>query len=162
MDEYSLEENMSKIVNQYAPQTAFAVYAADELKWPHSHQNVAIIQNTKPRGQQGEHYLLWLSNKSGPIEFFDSLGRPITYYQDLKIPNGRLVEANHKQLQSDKSSNCSLFCLYVMKNRLQNRKMESIMMDFSPTRLICNDLLVLRFYSTLKTNLNVRNRKFCI
>ena len=162
MDDNTLARYMDYLVAKYSPDTKYLVVAADEMKFPKQYGSVAIIQNTDPRNRKGEHYLLWYSNRPGLVEYFDSFGRPISAYPHIQIPDAKIVQVNKAQLQPDESRNCSLYCLYVLKNRLQNRTMESIMKDFFyPSQKICNDVLVLNFLRTLPTCV-VQNRKSCL
>ena len=56
------------------------VFAADELpstpgRWP-----TAYVVNTDVKGRPGTHWTAFYFPKTGPAEFFDSLGRPPEYY----------------------------------------------------------------------------------
>jgi hypothetical protein len=161
MDEYALASAMRMLAETYyknsrkKPKTF--VIASNEMHKVKFSDNsyVAICQNTQSRGpgNSGLHWLLWLSNGSGTVEYFDSLGMAPSSYK-VEIPRLTLVKANIGiVLQPEGSDKCALYCLYMFYNRLIGREYESILSDFKAKRsLYRNDLTVQKFYNKLCFN----------
>lgn len=89
------------------------VFARDELPNLNSLQRpFALIVNTQPRGQSGEHWLAIYGPWTGRLQFFDSFGRDPKFY-NLKYD---LVN-HHQSFQSYSSANCGHYCIWFLYAR---------------------------------------------
>jgi len=105
----------------------YAVVASDELqlikpkKFP-----LAVISNTDPSGEPGEHWVAFYMRKAkDPIEFFDSLSMNIREHNnnDFKKFIQRMSEKvifMPRPLQCINSEFCGHYCLTFLQYRLAN------------------------------------------
>ena len=98
-----------------------------------------IICNTDPSYLPGEHWVLFFFEKDS-VDFYDSLGKDISYYGpefSIFIKN---FTNNFKQCvgrtQPYKSSLCGLYCLYYAYAKCIGKSMEEIVIEMSNSNLI--------------------------
>ena len=96
------------------------------------------------------------------LEWYDSFARPPQFY-NVQLPFGPKTEFRHMNAvthQTDQSSLCAVFCIYVFYNRIiRNRAYLEIMYcDFSSYDRKGNEARVLHFYNSLCRCRIVRNR----
>ena len=127
------------------------VMASDTLpRDPPLHPKCVYIINTDPASQPGRHWLaVYLPPGKQPVEFFDVLGHPPTYYgtaitQFVKA-NGPDYVYQKQRLQSPEAITCGHFCLYYIMYRVRGVPMEEIMQNFSPAHVKVNEQIVLDF-----------------
>lgn len=82
----------------------------------------ALIFNTHPASQPGEHWLAMYSNKVGQIEFFDSYGLPPSFYS-LSDYNSQYIYSD-RSIQSIGTNVCGHYCIIFIYLRSQNRSFE--------------------------------------
>jgi len=143
---------MELIARGFSPKADCYVIANGEMStvdW--SRPQLAVIQNSDIRSKPGSHWLIYIYIKR-KIEFFDTYGECPSFYQ-LDPPaaiKNTSFSYNTLQVQSENSSVCSQFCLYVLCNRLMGRLLDDIVShDFSATDFKANENLVTSFYDSL-------------
>ena len=105
------------------------VYAADRiprLDEKQEHYPCALIANTDPSTESGEHWIAYyLSSPNSPIEFFDSYGLEPNFYPNLPKFTSPLVH-NSASLQSLNSLVCGHYCLLFIYLRSRNKSIAKI------------------------------------
>lgn len=118
------------------------VFAANQLPIILSKYPCGFIANTDIDTKPGQHWCAFYLDKPGTIEFFDSYGRDIgrnsVHFKRWSNQYGYKIITNNKQIQSDYSNLCGLYCLYYLRMRLQGESMNDIVNSFS-TELLSND-----------------------
>jgi hypothetical protein len=152
MDEDTVSKALKSLCKRFKPTRSkcrVAVIASNEMKKVKLTGSgiVAVVQNTKPRGEAGQHWVLWIHSPSG-LYFFDSLGRPPEFYK-LDQPSIEITQRNLQQFQANDSDVCALYTLYIFYNFLRLRKFKSILKDFSVNRKRRNDARVVSFYNRI-------------
>lgn len=75
-----------------------------------------IICNTDPSYKPGEHWVLFFFDSEDSVDFYDSLGKDISYYGDefLKfiLRFAKNITQCEKRTQPINSSLCGQYCLY--------------------------------------------------
>jgi hypothetical protein len=96
-----------------------------------------IICNTEPSYKKGEHWVPLFFNKNN-VEFFDSLGKPMSYYSNNFITCvkkfAKYFKENKKRVQPVKSSLCGQYCLYFAYLKCKGYSMEFIMKTMSNSK----------------------------
>ena len=94
-----------------------------------------IISNTQGSHFPGEHWVLFFF-ENNCVDFFDSLGRDISYYGPEFIAFIKNFTNNFKQClgrtQPIKSSLCGHYCLYYAYAKCTGYSMEEILNTISP------------------------------
>ena len=154
MDNFQIESALrvlSDLTSNSRTRVKTYVICSDEMHivdWT-KHTRIAVVQNTDPCSKPGTHWVLWYSDKRrGHVEYFDSFGNPPTHY-GLQVPPYKIKPMNRSQFQSDSSTVCAKYCLYVFYNRQIGRSFSSILKDFFATRRRYNDSIVSKFYSSI-------------
>jgi len=123
----------------------YEVVASDQLdlitprKFP-----LAVISNTDPRGEPGEHWVAFFMRKQrGPIEFFDSFSSDIYMYNIhfrnfIERVSGKLILMPHP-LQCLNSEFCGQYCLTFLHYRLANVPINYIYSVIFTNKCIEND-----------------------
>lgn len=108
--------------------TTLGVYAADQA--PEYIRHGGFIINTDASSKPGKHWCACYFNGSGQAEFFDSYGKPPSYYNNAFascLQNNSVVQLyNTKKLQSNYSNVCGQFCLYYLIHRTRGQKFKDI------------------------------------
>lgn len=129
----------------------YAVIAADEFddlsfnKFP-----LFVIFNESPRSSNGTHWCVALFQKKHhgiKCLLFDSYGVSITH-KEIKF-NYAVCEENLRQLQSDISNVCGMWCLFWVHAQLNNKSTKNMTTLFS-SNLEENDKIVSRFGNRLR------------
>lgn len=96
------------------------MFAADQLP-----SNLTFpcgfIVNTDPYDKKGSHWCAFFFPNSNTVEYFDSYGKPINYYNSYfpkYVSDFPTIITNSKQLQSDNSVLCGMYCLFFLLHRL--------------------------------------------
>lgn len=100
----------------------YDVYAADRLPTVAIGPSTAIIVNTDPHTESGEHWVAFYTDRDGRrIEYFDSFGNPPhlpTYQQFLRRNSSRPYIYNSHRLQGYNTSVCGHYCLVYLYCRV--------------------------------------------
>ena len=99
-----------------------------------------------PKCEPGKHWVLIFIGLT-EIEFYDSLGRPPSFYhRSLKhfmLLNGQAYTCFNVRLQSLMSKNCGEFCLYFAKLKCLGMSMRQIIRMFRGKSYYYNEAVVL-------------------
>jgi hypothetical protein len=127
------------------------VFAANDLPLKLTNFPSGFIINSQPRSQEGQHWLAFYFPSRHTVEFFDSYAEKPNYYNNYftRYLNAfPIVKLNHVQIQSDFSNVCGLYCLFYLRQRLQNTSMEDIVSMFS-SNLTENDVFIYEYMSNI-------------
>jgi len=116
-----------------AKKSTLGVFAADlmpfNLKFP-----CGFIVNTDNHTKIGTHWCAFYFPNETTVEYFDSYGMPISYFNDYfskYIFNFSNVTTNSKQLQSMYSKLCGMYSLFFLLNRMNHVSFHDIVNKFS-------------------------------
>lgn len=137
------------------------VYPCDRLpKYKVMRRPAAFIANTDDSRKRGRHWVLIVLCRDNRAIFFDSYGMapdsymfPKHFIKFLK-KNSVTILYNNRQIQSDFSSFCGHYCLFVLFHLVRGRFYKSILKKFN-SALEKNDLIVKYFIR--KHVISVRN-----
>ena len=129
------------------------VFSSDLLpQLPLKHRPAALVVNTDPSCRPGEHWIAIYLPKCGPVEYFDSYGKPpnVASIRTFLARNGDTFKINPKPLQGPLSSVCGHYCIYYLLHRCRGQSMEAITGRFDVDQQR-NDKDVLYFTTHLMT-----------
>jgi hypothetical protein len=112
-----------------------------------------FIANTDIHSANGRHWCAFYFSDGGrEAEFFDSYGRNPAHNSDhfatwLDEHAPPHVQWSRKQIQSDYSDVCGLYCLFYLRQRLSGRSMREVVNVFSATHQNENDEFIHRYVS---------------
>lgn len=125
------------------------VCCADELPTTVRKRPGTFVANTDPCDRRGRHWVVFHFPKTGPPEFFDSLGEtPETYHERFRnvlIANGPRYLYTPDRIQPDDSDTCGLYCIHFVRERYRGICFEGVLKDFSTRRLKENESKVIKF-----------------
>lgn len=78
---------------------------------------IAMVMNTDPQGQPGEHWTAIYVDKDGFGVYFDSLGRPpstVNAFEQFLLINSRSWIYNDRMVQNPFLSTCGQYCIYFL------------------------------------------------
>ena len=106
------------------------IYSIDTLK-DIKEKPELIICNTDPSGNAGKHWVLFFFDSKQSVDFYDSLGRDISYYGveflDLIKKFAVNVTQCYERTQPVNSSLCEQYCLfYAFEKCTKKYNMEKI------------------------------------
>lgn len=106
------------------------VYARNELMKMENTPHLVIV-NTDPSWKPGEHWILLYFPGNGICEFFDSLGKELTYYhpdieQFITKFCSKYIRVVNSRIQPVKSSLCGHYCLYYAYARCGGLRIRDI------------------------------------
>ena len=122
------------------------VFAADQLP-PNLHFPCGFIANTDDHLNQGQHWCSFFFPNSTTVEYFDSYGKPIEYFNSYFLEYTSTfthIVVNSKQLQSTYSDVCGMYCLFFLLQGLSGLTCYDIIHRFSNAHTN-NDCLVYNF-----------------
>ena len=127
------------------------VFAADRLPKGTLSYPYGFIANTDIYSRVGQHWCAFYGDGDGHVEFFDSYGRSpnlnnIHFVRWLDT-YAKTKEINDKQLQSDNSTLCGLYCILFLRQRFHGHTMQDIVSVFDSTNACANDEYVYDFIS---------------
>ena len=95
----------------------------------------ALIMNTDPISEPGQHWVALFVTKNKTAEYFDSYGlSPLNpeVYQFLNHNNVNSLAYNTNQIQGINTTTCGAYCVLFLKLRCQNISFqEIILLDFN-------------------------------
>lgn len=105
-----------------------------------------IVFNTDESGTEGSHWVAMFVPFSGPIEFFDPLGRRPesyqSYFRDWLISSAKSYMRNEWRYQDYGTPTCGEFCVYFGVKRLKGETMREILKTFDARNLFNNEIIV--------------------
>lgn len=147
------------IVNQdpHLKEQFLGIFASDQLPEKITSKPCALIVNTDPSDQPGQHWVAIYVSKEGSLEYFDSFGfYPfIDSFKTFINNNCSDGSFNAKRLQSETSMVCGLYCIYFLVHRARNISLKQILSKFDAKDYCSNDTIVCQFvnkYFNVKTN----------
>ena len=106
------------------------VFAADRLPKGTLNYSYGFIANTDIHSSVGQHWCAFYGDGDGHVEFFDSYGRSpnsnSVYFVRWLDTYAKSIEINDKQLQSDNSTLCGLYCILFLRQRFNGQTMQDI------------------------------------
>lgn len=121
--------NLNPVTNKYFD----GIFSIDTLK-DIKEKPTLIICNTDPSHKPGEHWVLFFFYKNS-VDFYDSLGREITYYGSEFIDFVKNFAHNFKytvrRTQPIQSDVCGHYCLYYAFKKCNGNSMEEIINNIS-------------------------------
>ncbi|KAJ8018894.1 hypothetical protein HOLleu_42857 [Holothuria leucospilota] len=117
------------IRDSFVQPTFQGVFSSDHLpQLPVKQRPAAFVVNTDPSRRPGEHWIAIYLPKCGPVEYFDSYGKPpkVASIRTFLARNGGTIKMNPKTLQGPSSSVCGHYCIYYLIHRCRGQSMEAI------------------------------------
>lgn len=127
------------------------VFAADRLPFTIHRFPCGFIANTDNYSKPGMHWCGFYFDRPGHGEFFDSYGKTPSYYNSYFSrwlnEHSKHVSVCKKQVQSNNSSVCGLYCLFYLHQRLIGHSLNQILNMFDPVNLHRNDYFIRGYMS---------------
>lgn len=144
MDSKTVEKTL--LLDPVTRKVFTGVFASDLLPKHLSYLPAALVCNTDPSDEPGEHWVAIYVDGNGHGEYFDSYGLPPLQNSIIKFLNECAVNwtYNSKRLQGLFSSVCGYYCIYYLLYRCRGYSLNSIVNDFDVDYLY-NDLSVKMF-----------------
>lgn len=128
------------------------VYALNEINLLVKHVPFAIIVNTQPRWEPGEHWVAIFISDKGKGVYFDPYGLPPLqneFYNFLNR-NCRVWKYNTVTIQGPQSLKCGEYCTIYVACRCSGREHKNELSLFSSIHLSQNDATVDLYMKKLK------------
>lgn len=129
--------------DKYAKDVFLGVFSIDKL--PNvTHLPASAVVNTDPSHLPGTHWIAFFIDKSSKCSFFDSFGKPPSFYMMDKYLNSecKSIEINKHQLQGLTSETCGFYCIYFIVLMSRGFSLENIVNVFSDKSFSFNDFIV--------------------
>ena len=143
MNTSALTTALSQLLGRNANYLVCAADTAEEVietdRFP-----IYVIQNTDPISQPGQHWIAWIIHSKTHAEMFDSFGAAWWSYPALRIPVKYVTEENCRQLQSDESNYCGLWCLRYLHDRYHGCTYSQFLAQFGHN-VMYNDFKVMKW-----------------
>ena len=143
-----------KYMKQIVGVDHIGVYAADRLP-THLTPSTALVVNTEPHTDSGEHWVaIYLDKSTNVIEYFDSYGQPPFNYftQFLRHNCHYKYTYNKRKLQGYETSVCGHYCLTYLKCRADlNMSINEYLQLFDFSNAAVNDALVQYIFASIFT-----------
>ena len=115
------------MMNDPATRQQYAgVVSRDQLKIPRKRPSF-LISNTDVSSGPGKHWVVFYFPKKGKQEFFDSLGKPLSFYG---FKSKKRLRTNKKQFQASGSKVCGHYALFYALQRSRGIPMETVLNSF--------------------------------
>ncbi len=126
--------------------TILGVYARDQppmraLASTKLARNHGVIVNTDKSTGWGKHWICYFNNGVF-VEFWDSYGRPVDFYDDTLDYSVAVVPRRYQNLWSDV---CGQYCVFFLFCRVRGVSIQDIDSHFSESDFCANDNLVRDF-----------------
>lgn len=127
----------------------------------------ALIVNSEPLGQPGEHWLAIFVPEEGPSELFDSFGKAGASYhptieaflKQTSSTNGGIYLTNHRRLQSQATQCCGEYALFYLWHRARGYSLKQILNLFNPYLSCTSDCFVHAAIPRLFRNKTIKTNK---
>ena len=108
------------------------VFPCDLL--PQLEPGQAMIVNTDPHNEPGEHWVAFYKSHAGCLEYFDSFGMPplvpiLRKYINMSAHYNFTYSTVH--LQHESAQTCGNYCIAYVKHRLLNQPFVTLLSHFS-------------------------------
>ena len=123
------------------------VFSSDKLPTKIHKYPTCFIVNVDSSREPGSHWLAVYLPSAYHAEFFDSYGKPPTYYGGpiLDFTSRFLyLDYNPMILQTDVTAVCGQYCIYYLYSRCRGQPLMKVLSPFV-TQDLCNDKLVYNF-----------------
>jgi hypothetical protein len=121
------------------------VFACDEVP-PSMALPAAIIVNTDTTQEPGAHWIAFYQEREGEVEYFDSYGKPLTFYGpkvEVLGKDKRVISQAH-QLQSNLTTVCGQYCMFFLLRRCSGESFAHIVHLFTASQT-SNDTMVCQY-----------------
>jgi|SRR5215470_6848668 len=124
---FSSQISRALLSDPYISKCFYGVFPCDKLpvkvKFP-----CAVVANTDPSWESGEHWVCYYIDKDGKAEYFDSYGLPPSNCElfDFHNRNGVNHNYNRQQLQGTDSDACGHYCIAFLTNRARGEPLQDI------------------------------------
>lgn len=152
MNTYEINDILTK--NPITKKIFCGVFAIDNLPKERIKRPCAFVVNTEESTKRGLHWFAIFVPRTGPIEYFDSFGfKPQNkeVYHFIKM-NGKQWIHNSRQIQSNESNTCGLFCIIFIALRSKNYNFKQFLRMFKENKLFNENLvgkLFFRFFQQI-------------
>lgn len=125
------------------------VYPIDRLPTKISRTPAAVIINTDPSDEKGEHWIAIYISAAGVGVYFDSFGVPPTKPELRNFLERNTVcwSYNKTPIQSVLSVTCGYFCLWFIYKSVRGYSLAGLLRTFHPLKPIYNDAVVTNWYN---------------
>jgi hypothetical protein len=154
-------ENALGTIDNMVKHCFVGVFPCDKLSRLHIDKFLcAMVVNTDPSGQPGEHWVAFFVSSSSSIEYFDSFGMPpvncdlFRFFQSFSI-----TSFNDVRLQAIDSTVCGHYCIAFLARRVRGQSMSDIVSKFFIPEPGASDSLIGSLVSTVYLSNNVKNVK---
>ena len=118
------------------------VFAADQLPMDSKQPVNALIVNTDPAGQPGQHWLgLW--SHHNVCEVFDSYALPLATYSNPHLQawlkQWKNIISSEQPLQAMDSYTCGHYTLFFLKARARHVSFQEFLAEWDSDNLVLND-----------------------
>lgn len=117
---------------------------------------IAINMINEKEEAIGHWTMLYIKSKEGRANytFFDSYGISFHEYMSVSLPN---LQENSVVLQSNSSSRCGEFVVFVASLLVKNKSLKDIVSRFSPSKIL-NDKIVRKYVNSVRRSVSIRQQ----
>jgi hypothetical protein len=137
------------------------VFACDQLPKKINKFPTALVANTDPSNERGEHWIAMYFDKHKNAEYFDSYGMPPSNCDLYKFfqSNGKNHKCNETQLQAISSIVCGHWAIGFLAKRCREHSMTSFIKQFKGLKPGVSDSKIASLVTTLYNIKPVRTRR---
>jgi len=134
---YSSQISNALKKDPYASKYFVGVFPSDALpkriKYPS-----AVVANTDPSDEKGEHWVCYFFDKNKNAEYFDSYGLPPIKHDLFNFlvekgcikNHGKKIKCNEVQLQAFNSDVCGQYCIAFIARKARGESMDNIVKSY--------------------------------
>ncbi len=132
--------------DRFTRQVFRGVFASDRLPRHHLQHPSAIVINTDPSTEPGQHWVAIYITRDGVGEYFDSYGQPPSLSSIITFLKRNTLQTVHNRisLQGPLSAVCGQYSLFFLLHRCRDIDMNTIVRFFSTNKRE-NDIAVNEF-----------------
>lgn len=93
------------------------VFAADQAPLQLPPYSCAYVVNTDPASSPGTHWVAFVAKSPLVLEYYDSYGKPLRSYPQIRVPYGRRIISNTTLFQSRRSTVCGHYAIFFIIQR---------------------------------------------
>ena len=108
----------------------------------------ALISNTDPHDESGEHWIAIYFTRKGDAEYFDSYGNEPMIQSHINFMNNNAINILHntKRVQGLVSMTCGGHCIYFLKLKFKGFSMKQIQKIYNSNNDINDAFIYLTFH----------------